>query len=749
MKFKTKVLVGLAFLLVLPFISEKSFATNSCSGSGADNTDTGCQVDSAVGIGGANTHQCIWHWMEFQSSSNSLVGSFDSTFLTGTTRTPMRINLSSNISSGAPTGVNLCRIEIFRGANDHSTLCGTNRIVDRVFVNDNNALNQPNKFQVDIDPSTFGSSTTNNFTIGNLCINVTTEVSNATVSQNVSNVAGIALAPYINQSSLSAYTVNYFSNITIFPNILNGSIVVPPTGSAIIYDLARVGGGVESATIASDTTLAKNTTIDLISLTTTPTANANYELIFRTWADRDATNNRQTHSRFHTNSSNSSSGTAPISEQFNLTDSISCNQYVDLNGFASNLYNRNEITNVSGTILNATGINLNRTSSVSSHLRFRASGSSTDEFSNLSWNINSTGGFNRVTSIPLNANGSLDLIGQNYNVIYSMGDNSNMEMNCTYSNAIKVSRALNGSVYFLTGKQKKIYIGNENNEFSTIRKARGDKFGNSNATVKIFDANNAQRANFNFTANTTGENSTGTANLMLFITRPLGFWTANISDTTKVSDNGNNTILGINDTILATQKAARDPITLSCNPNGVNSPTFCSFRSQDLDAGTLTNQNFSYNVSNQTAPLNWVFQGQIVQNGATTTGNITPIYDGLFAMNFTPTTSGSYVITVNNTNDVNSTATVIIVVSSGALTNAQQGQLDTIVNEVNKSRDSANQSSYVINQTNTTTTTTLSTLNTLDNYIRIAKQLIIDLWSNLYASDRQLTKINQSIIVRQ
>lgn len=204
----------------------------------------------------------------------------------------------------------------------------------------------------------------------------------------------------------------------------------------------------------------------------------------------------------------------------------------------------------------------------------------------------------------------------------------------------------------------------------------------------------------------------------------------------------------------------QDPIPLpTCTTNAKPSETiYCMFTAYYQNNTPRNDLTYNVTVQNQSFTT-------ILNTTATNRGSF-----GEYVFNFTSQSNAqTYYVRAYNSS-VNYAKTIVVSTQFFGLIDSQNDTLYGIVGNVTTNTTATmNASEFDINAsinstgnniminttaegnlTRTNVTSQFNTLtasfNVLDNYIRIAKQLILDMWSNTYAPDRQLTMFNQSIV---
>lgn len=377
------------------------------------------------------TNDCEVNFLDFQALGGTLRGSFDSPREPGNTiRTPISLNVVGDLSIVATSA--LCRVII---RTDQS--CAGTIIVDQTF-----ALNP-----VDVNPQQNTFNITNTTFLGHfgeLCVQLNATVFDAVGAGATAVTSGrIGIAPRADDINVSNATINFFQTQTLNHNF------EADEAANITEVWARLINSSNNATLHDfirDTTPASSITQQLVNFTTNPTANFNVTYNYTMWTD-----NARNHTRFSTTSLNSKNdaeplGFSPRTAPFNLTNLVTCSNFNSFDGVS--VYNKGVgFPEKNGIIRDWQGLAFIITDSIQFDLHYRTSGSTTNQFSNTSWDINSTGGWQRRTQIPAAAPSGFNFSGLPYDMFFVVdadGD-ANENMSCTYSNTFNVSSLLQHS----------------------------------------------------------------------------------------------------------------------------------------------------------------------------------------------------------------------------------------------------------------------------------------------------------------
>ena len=631
-------LIAIFFLIVsillIPSIVEAVCTNND------DGFSTTCTVSATDGLSSVT---CTTEHMDFQELSGSdLIGSFDALNDTGTNRTPMRINLTTSPNIGAGANNQNCEWELFRNQT-----CAQPQIVG-VGVSRSGVQGEL-VVSNDITDQLRGH-------IGELCFNLTATATDGVGSPVRVGVKGaLGIAPLLNDTEISSVQINLFRNLTVTHNLEEAG------------DIERLDMSVtrdsDNSTIKSglqDTTPANNFSFQLITFSTNPTLDTSHRVTYTGWRD-----NSTDRTRFSRNSTMAINRQTPRTDNFSINSTIFCSSLNAYDGIS--LYNRGERVNRSGAILFNDQTNWSVTIGVTFDARYRKNGDSVNQFSNTSFDI-SNAFWNRSTIIPNNAAAIKDTVGQPYDIYFQVDNDADSTelLNCTYSNTFNLSNLLLTELSF---NQPKYYLGDTFNITTLVNRARGTPLGGATYLLEINDSSGNLRFSENGVTNSTGNDFHSIAGAL----EPTGTWTVELIMTE--AENNNNTNGDLHELIVA-KIAGRDPVTIDCDGKFTNELVSCSFRGQDLEAISVTNGNFTFNVTNTTPPT-WIFNGSTAQE-------IEEIGFGLYYFNFTPSVSGNYWIIVSNLNDGNATgiSTVRISDQSGLDTNqnATLYQINTTIN---------------------------------------------------------------------
>lgn len=360
------------------------------------------------------------------TGDNTDIGSFDDPDDIGTGRTPIQIRTNLTLSLGCLGGSNEARIRIYE-----TEACSGGTIVDHILTNPAVGNTQEQEFNQTSGWDGF---------LGEHCVRVDLTADDGVTGTTNSNIHGvIGTAPL-----LDSITVNEYLNM-FYEQTLTHNLEASESGDItnFVYRLINTSngavlgfGGTNSRT---DSTPSTGDTQQMINFVTNPTfinGNASVSMEYFTWED-----NGNTYSRFSTNSTGSNSLGNDPSIDFTLTNTIQCSGYNSDDGIS--YYNRGEVANSSGTILNATGQAFTITTGVAFDLDYENE-TDVSQFSDDGWDIDGSGGWDRDNTITSTATAQTTLSptdAEDYDQLFDVnGDVDSTESStCQYEDVFEVS----------------------------------------------------------------------------------------------------------------------------------------------------------------------------------------------------------------------------------------------------------------------------------------------------------------------
>ncbi len=404
-------------------------------------------------------------------------GSFDDPDDTGTVRTPLQfwVSRTSTITVTSTCEYTIYETETCSGATIHT---GSN-------------TGGTGTYTVNIAPSNFAGHQ------GELCLCVKAINDPALGDPTENEECGqIGIAPYITSLNVTESTVNLFQNQT-----LNYSIDDTNDIERLDWKILRVSDNSTIKSTLRDTNLSGLVQEQQINFSTNPILDTTHKYSALGWRD-----DSENHTRFSTNSVN-------LSNEYNITGTLFCEDFTDNLGLG--IYNKGEQLNLSGTIDDWNQTDYTVTTGVGYQIQYRVASQETNEFTSTTTDVNSTGGWNRVTTISDSAEATNTFTGTSYDITFQIDADvdSTENMTCTYSGVTDISSLIQlsttPSVPTADNKYSTNYsiynYGETANIWGYLFNVRNETYSNqANMTLLVLNSTNATEETVNISTNGSG-----------------------------------------------------------------------------------------------------------------------------------------------------------------------------------------------------------------------------------------------------